>query len=135
MLKNIKSYYFIKIIFLHLDEKQKLKIIRYNKSFQKNIDISILNYKYFTGRYIIYGANGIGKEYKGVNDSFLFEGEYLNGKRNGKGKEYYWNGKMIFEGEYLNGKRNGKGKEYYDGNLSFEGEYSNGKKKWKRKRI
>ena len=30
-----------------------------------------------------------------------------NGERNGKGKEYY-NGKLIFEGEYLNGKRNGK---------------------------
>ena len=30
---------------------------------------------------------------------------YLNGKRNGKGKEYDSNGKLIFEGEYLNGKR------------------------------
>ena len=29
----------------------------------------------------------------------------------GKGKEYK-NGKIIFEGEYLNGQRNGKGKEY-----------------------
>ena len=37
-----------------------------------------------------------------------FEGEYLNGERNGKGKEYY-NGKLEFEGKYLNGKRNGKG--------------------------
>ena len=33
-----------------------------------------------------------------------FEGEYLNGERNGKGKEYYDNGKLIFEGEYLNGE-------------------------------
>jgi len=32
----------------------------------------------------------------------IFEGEYLNGKRNGKGKEYYNNGKLQFEGEYLN---------------------------------
>ena len=24
----------------------------------------------------------------------MFEGEYLNGKRNGKGKEYYYNGKL-----------------------------------------
>ena len=56
-----------------------------------------------------------------------FEGEYLNGLKNGKGNEYdYW-GKLIFEGEYLNGKRNGKGKEYYDnGDLKFEGEYLNG---------
>ena len=34
-------------------------------------------------------------------------------ERNGKGKEYYDNGKLKYEGEYLNGKRNGKGKEFY----------------------
>ena len=43
----------------------------------------------------------------------MFEGEYLNGERNGKGKEYNIFGKLEFEGEYLNGERNGKGKEYY----------------------
>ena len=56
-----------------------------------------------------------------------FEGDYLEGKRNGKGKEYI-NGKLLFEGEYLNGERNGKGKEYKNGYLEFEGEYLNGKK-------
>ena len=35
----------------------------------------------------------------------MFEGEYLNGKRNGKGKEYDNNGKLEYEGEYLNGER------------------------------
>ena len=37
----------------------------------------------------------------------IFEGEYLNGVRHGKGKEYdiFENGKLIFEGEYLNGER------------------------------
>ena len=43
-----------------------------------------------------------------------FEGEYLNGERNGKGKEYHYNSELEFEVEYLNGNRNGKGKEYYD---------------------
>jgi len=50
----------------------------------------------------------------------IFEGEYLNGKRNGKGKEYYKNGNLAFEGEYLNGIRwTGKG---YDcsNNITFE---------------
>ena len=48
----------------------------------------------------------------------------MKGERNGKGKEYYDNGKLEFEGEYLNGERNGKGKEYYyDGKIKFEGEY------------
>ena len=68
------------------------------------------------------------KEYDKLEDKLLFEGECLNKKRNGKGKEYDWNGNLIFEGEYLNGKRNGKGKEYYfDGELEFEGEYLYGK--------
>ena len=72
--------------------------------------------------------NEKGKEYYS-NDKLMFEGEYLNGKRTGKGKEYdYENGKLLFEGEYLNGKINGKGKEYYyNGKLMFEGEYLNGK--------
>jgi len=46
-------------------------------------------------------------------------------------KEYYDNGKLEFDGEYLNGKKHGKGKEYdyYYGKLKFDGEYENGKKK------
>ena len=62
-----------------------------------------------------------------------FEGDYLNGKRTGKGKEYDYNGNLKFEGEYLNGKRSGKGKEYdSNGKLKYEGEYLNGKKmEWK----
>ena len=59
----------------------------------------------------------------------LFEGDYLNGKKNGNAKEYDWHGNLIFEGEYLKGKRNGKGKDYNIKNkLMFEGEYLYGKK-------
>ena len=47
----------------------------------------------------------ISEKVKGYNDILKFEGEYLNGKRHGKGKEYDGNGQLIFEGEYLNGKR------------------------------
>ena len=54
MLKKIKPIYFIKILFKHFDEKRKLKVIKYNKSLQKNIDISIINFKFFSGKYIIY---------------------------------------------------------------------------------
>ena len=52
--------------------------------------------------------------------------------KDGKGniKEYSSKGELIFEGEYLNGERNGKGKEYYkNGILKFGGEYLNGKRK------
>ena len=68
--------------------------------------------------------NGTGKVKEYDNDrKLIFEGVYINGERNGKGKEYE-HGKLIFEGEYLKGRRNGKGKEYDDdGELSFEGEF------------
>ena len=34
-----------------------------------------------------------------------------------------WKCKLIFEGEYINGERNGKGKEYdNNGELKFKGE-------------
>ena len=48
MLKDIKSHYIMKILFLYVDEKQKLKLIKYNKSLQKNIEISLINYKFFS---------------------------------------------------------------------------------------
>ena len=78
--------------------------------------------------YEVINGNGIIKQY---NNRFLkeYKGEYLNGERNGKGKEYNW-GSLVFEGEYLNGERNGKGKEYnIEGVLIFEGEYLNGKRR------
>ena len=51
--------------------------------------------------------------------------------RNGKGKEYDKSGKLEYEGEYLNDKRNGKGKEIkdtYNSHSEFEGEFINGKR-------
>ena len=42
----------------------------------------------------------------------IYEGEYLNGERNGKGKEYDNDGNLKFEGEFIKRKRfNGKEKE------------------------
>ena len=132
MLKTIKSSYFIPILFSFVYERQKLKVIKYNKILQTNLNINILNYKYFTGRYILYESNRIGKEINYIDNALIFEGEYLNGKRHGKGKEFYENGQIKFEGEYLYGKRNGKGKEYNKyGKLIFEGEYLNGQKNGK----
>ena len=127
MLKNVKSSYFVKIIFSFTYEKQKLKIIKYNKSLNKRLNISIDNYKKCSGKLKVGESNGYGKEYNLDKNILLFEGNYQNKKRNGLGKEYYPYSKLKFEGEYLNGKRNGKGKEYfYNDKLRFEGEYLNG---------
>ena len=129
MLKNVKSSYFLRIIFSFVDEKQKLELIKYNKSLQEILNISLINYKYFCEKYIIYESIGKGKEYDKWNGKLRFEGEYLKGKRNGKGKEYYSNGKLKFEGEYLNGERNENGKEYdKNGKIIFYGEYLDGKR-------
>ena len=52
--------------------------------------------------------------------------------KDGKGlvKEYHFNGRLKFEGEYINGERNGKGREYDKASkLIFEGEYLKGKKR------
>ena len=91
--------------------------------------------------YELKNGKGNVKEYDDYDD-LIFEGQYFNGERNGKGKEYK-GGILIFEGEYLNGKRwngnglkNGKGyiKEYYkEGKLKFEGEYLNGERNGKGK--
>ena len=63
-------------------------------------------------RYIIYESKSKGKEYDAYNDRIIYKGEYLNGERNGKGKEYNYNNELIFKGNYIKGKRNGIGKEY-----------------------
>ena len=59
--------------------------------------------------YELINGKGKIKEYQ-YNNKLLYEGQYLNGKRNGYGKEYCFD-KLLFEGQYLNGKRNGYGKE------------------------
>ena len=156
MLNLIHSPFIIKKILNYLYDKKKLKMIKYNKEIQRKINISLMNYRILSERYIIYETNIFGKEYN-YDGKLLFSGEYKNGERNGKGKEYHSNGKLKFEGEYRHGVRNGKGAEYdeeeklifegmflngissgkgkeYDINyqLIFDGEFSNGKR-WKGK--
>ena len=133
MLINIRSSYILIKIISNISERQKLKLVKYNKKIQYKIDINLLNYKLFSGKYIVYSTKRNGKEYSSYNDELLFKGEYIKGERNGKGIEYKEGSLVIFEGEYLNGKRNGKGKEYINGKLIFEGEYLNGEKNGKSK--
>ena len=105
MLENIKSSFFIKIIFSFLDNQTKLKLVKYNKSLRNKIDISLINYKILSQRYIVNEENGKVKESMGYNYALKFEEEYSNGERNGKGREYDYKGKLKFEGEFKNGKK------------------------------
>ena len=63
-----------------------------------------------------------------------YEGEYLNGKRHGKGKEYSKYKSLRYEGEFRNGKYHGQGKlfdEYFGilGKAKYEGEFRDGEYK------
>ena len=111
LLIEVKSSFNLKTILLYLNEKTKLNIIKYNKKTQKLIGVNIENVKKISGKYKIKEKFGIEKVYTSDNNSLIFKGKYLNGKKNGKGKEYK-EGKVIYEGDYLNGKRSGRGKEY-----------------------
>ena len=82
--------------------------------------------KELKGEYKNGKKNGKGKEFD-YNGIIKFEGEYLNGERNGKGKEYNNEGELIFEGNYSEGIRDGYAKLYNEGKLIFKGEYSDGK--------
>ena len=134
MLENMKSIYFLEILFSYLNERPKFGIIKYNKRLQKNIKISLINYTLFSTKYIIYetGTTTKGKIYDAFNDKLMYEGGLLNGKKNGKGKEYYHFGfkeELIYEGSFLNGKRDGKGKQYLlTSGVVYEVQYSKGKK-------
>ena len=145
--ESIKSKYVIKEVFSFLPEKLKLKMIIYNKIFQELFNVNIENYYNMSVKFKKGGRNGEGIEYDFKTSNIRFKGEYLNGKKHGRGKEYNKSGDIIFEGEYANGykiegkgynrdhnlifylEKNGKGKEYYYGNeLKFEGEYLHGKR-------
>ena len=82
---SIKSTHFIQKLFSYINDDRKLKLVIYNKTIQKIIDINLTNYKFMTRKYIVYKLKGFANEYDIYNDRLIYKGEYLNGKRNGKG--------------------------------------------------
>ena len=88
----------------------------------------------FEGEYINGEMNGKGKEYDEYNNELIYEGEFKNRKRNGKGKAKE-NYKTLFhyEGEFIDNLKEGYGKEYFNDILIYEGEYKKGRKNGKGK--
>ena len=129
MLDHIKSKYILKIIISNLDQLTKLLLVKYNKKLKNRLNMNIMDYMFLSQKYFVGERNRKGKEYTIINNNLIFEGDYIDGKRTGYGKEYYeekFEDKMIikYKGKYLNGKRNGKGVEYYNnGEIKFEGIY------------
>ena len=85
------------------------------------------------GRLTFKGEWKDGKKWNGkfikVDSKTIVEG-FVNGKLNGKGKEYD-DTRLFYEGGYLNGVRNGKGKEYGQYGEILEADFLNGQIKEK----
>ena len=80
--------------------------------------------------YEIKEGKGHLKDYGNSSERLMYDGEYLNGFKNGKGKEYNTYNKCLkYEGEFYNGVRHGKGSSYNRyAKLKFKGEFFFGKK-------
>ena len=72
---SIKSAYFIQKLFSYINDERKLKLVIYNKTIQKIIDINLTNYKFMTRKYIVYESKGFIKEYDIYNDRLIYKGE------------------------------------------------------------
>ena len=70
ILNNLKSDYFLQLLFNNLMKKKSLDIIKYNKNIKDKINISIKDYKEY---YEIYSSIEI--ELKPVNNKY---GEFIN---------------------------------------------------------
>jgi len=55
-----------------------------------------------------------------------YAGEWHMGKRSGKGKEYYKDGKIKYEGNFVNGVYSGQGKYYFKNGEKYSGSFVNG---------
>ena len=62
MLENVKSSYILKLFFMNIYERKKLKLIKYNKNIQIKIDVNIKNYKLFRRKYVTYCKTGFAKD-------------------------------------------------------------------------
>ena len=88
MLEQIKSSFITKEIFAYISNERKLELIKYNKHMQKILDVNLLNYKIYSGKYLLIDKNGIGKEFD-YEGNLIFEGQYLKGKKMEKEKNIF----------------------------------------------
>ena len=82
---------------------------------------------FYEGNYVNGLRDGFGKLY---DSSAIYIGEFKNGKLHGKG-ELKFNSGNSFEGEFVDGEKNGKGIFKWKSGASYEGDYIDGKKNGK----
>jgi len=70
-------------------------------------------------------GNGFGKMINPKTDE-KYEGEWRNGKRDGRGVEFYADGEKKYVGNFKNGKYDGNGSFFYKNGDKYVGKYKNG---------
>ena len=55
----------------------------------------------------------------------VYEGEYVDGRKEGRGKFWYVFG-SVYEGQWLNDEKHGKGKEMYNDGATYDGRFHEG---------
>ena len=129
-----------------------MSLVAHNKSLQKKLEITLDSYKNLNGVYLVRKKDFLSfdKYYDylyTINKNYIvFKGKYVNGRKEGDGKEFYFNKRIKFEGSYSKGiKVNGTGydkfgnviytinyknvtEKYRNGKCVFYGTYYNGKK-------
>jgi len=71
---------------------------------------------------------------KGILSYGIYDGQMLNGIRQGKGK-YVWANGDVYDGQWHDGKMQGKGKKVYANGDVYDGQWHDGKKQGKGKLV
>ena len=79
----------------------------------------------YTGEHYNKKPNGEGKLISPSGTSTSFIGQWKDGLPHGLGLEIYGNNKGKFQGEYINGVKNGYGKIFFEDGSIFEGDFKN----------
>ena len=125
MLTRIKSFKNLKGIFSYLNKISQLKIVYLNKFLFSKLSITSDDYKIYSEKYKITDSKGNEKVFSIYNNVLIYEFD----KKTNQGIIYDEYGTKIYEGGLLNGKKNGIGKEYYYNNkIKFDGEFKYNKK-------
>ena len=104
------------------------------KSILKSEETSIKFQKEPSGVVSFIEKNDFNKEIhkKIYDDGSVYEGEFVDGKRNGKGKYTYADG-TVYEGDFIDGNFNGKGKYTFANGDVYEGDFIDDKRTGKGK--
>ena len=80
MWRKIRSTFILKKIFYNINEKNKFRIVVYNKKIQIKLGLNIINFIRYSGKYKI-ESNGEIKIFNSYNEKLLFKGFYSNNKK------------------------------------------------------